>query len=85
MKKNLMTYLLLSCKEATMMTAKREEGKLGLVGNTQLTMHLAMCRLCRRFHKASQIISSESKCIESTETLPNDAKNRIRELMNHQS
>ena len=83
MKKNLMAYLVLSCKEATMMTAKKEERKLGMVSSAQLSMHLAMCKFCRRFYKTSKIIGSESKWIERTDSLPPDAKNRIQDLMNH--
>ena len=84
MKRNLITYLLLSCKEATMMTAKREEGKLGRIANTQLSVHLALCKFCKRFNKASKIISSESKNIESKALLSNGAKDKIKELINQQ-
>lgn len=84
MKKNLMTQLLLSCKEATMMTAKKEEGKLGLISNMQLSMHLTMCKLCRRFYKASKIIGAESKRIHCNDILPINAKNKIKEMLDDQ-
>lgn len=77
MKKIMMKYLMINCKEATFLMAKKEEGKLSFVGRMKLSMHTSMCSLCKKFEKQSAKIALESKYIHAEQHLPGNVKERI--------
>ena len=81
MKKFLMNYLMINCKEATLLMAKKEEGKLSLLGRMKLSVHTSMCSLCKMFEKQMIKIAEESKQIESEDSLPVLTKQRIERMM----
>ncbi len=84
MEKNLMKHLMLNCNEATLLMAKKEEGKLSLKARIQLAMHLSMCSLCRKFEKQSHLIGEESKHVHAEEKLPGDLKEKIKRILEEQ-
>ena len=77
MKKFMMKYLMVNCKEATFLMAKKEEGKLSLMESIKLSMHTYMCSFCRKFEKQTSTIAIESKYVHAEDNLPVFAKERI--------
>lgn len=85
MKKILMKYLMVSCKEATYLTGLKEEHKLSLIGRAKLGLHTSMCSVCKKFEEQAARIAKESKHIQSNEHLPVQAKERIERLIEEHS
>lgn len=72
-----MGLLSISCKKATYLSSKKEEGKLSWIEKIQLRSHMAICSLCRLFEQQSQIIAHHAKHAECTDTLSDEAKRSI--------
>ena len=53
-------FIYLSCKRATFLLSKKEEGKLTLIEKTQLKFHLRLCDFCTRFEKQTKFLSKNS-------------------------
>jgi len=52
----------ISCKKATELVSKKEEGKISLSERYQLLRHMAVCYLCRFFvSQNNQILKSTSE------------------------
>ncbi len=54
MKKN---FINISCKEATQLILKKEEGKLSIGQRVQLSLHLLICDLCKSFNLQNKWIN----------------------------
>jgi anti-sigma factor ChrR (cupin superfamily) len=85
MKRFMMKYLMLNCKEATLLMAKKEEGKLSFIGKLQLSMHTSMCSFCRKFEKQTKQISKESKHVHAEESMSAAANDRIIKMIDEHS
>ncbi|MFY9311205.1 MAG: hypothetical protein WAQ28_19330 [Bacteroidia bacterium] len=78
------------CKEATMLTVKKEETKLPFFSQLKLWMHLAYCASCRKFVKQSNQISAYASAYkrnitQSTDSvLTEDQKTRLQNAINNQ-
>lgn len=70
-------FMNMSCKEATMLIARKEESKLSFLDRVGLSLHLSMCTLCRRFERQSVHIAKESRHVHSEEELSAEAKLKI--------
>ncbi len=71
----MMKFLMLSCKEATRLTEKKLfEGKLTLLKEWQLSMHLKVCEACKRYSLQSTAIDKAFR-----ERLESNAE----EMVNH--
>jgi len=82
----MMKYLMISCKDATMLTAKKEEGRLTFGEGVKLRLHSSMCSLCKKFEKQSHQIALESKEVVATDSeLPEAAKKRMQEILKNYS
>ena len=81
----MMKYLMISCKEATFRMAKREEGKLSLMGSVKLSFHTSMCSLCKKFEKQASLIGKESRHVHAEEELPTFAKEKIERMLDQHS
>lgn len=55
---------MISCKEATYLISKKEEGKLTLAERLKLSIHLMLCSICRAFEKQSEFIGHHAKRID---------------------
>ena len=77
----MMRYLMISCKDATMLTAKNEEGKLSFGERMKLGMHTSMCSLCKKFEKQAHTIAIESKEVMDDAELSEPAKERIQKML----
>lgn len=85
MKKFMMKYLMVNCKEATFLMAKKEEGKLSFMESIKLSMHTSMCSFCRKFEKQTSTIAIESKHVHAEDNLPVFAKERIEKMFEEHS
>ena len=77
----MMKYLIISCKEATFLTAKKEEEKLSFLQGIKLTFHASMCIYCKRFEKQSSEICKESRHIKAEEPLPDLTREKIEKML----
>ena len=50
-----------NCKQATLLSLKREEGKITMPERVKLTYHLFYCSSCRHFVKQSSMINHIGK------------------------
>lgn len=77
----MMKYLMLNCKEATFLMAKKEEGKLSLSKRIKLSIHTSMCSFCKKFEKQTIQIGKESKHLQANDNLPVFSKERIERML----
>lgn len=64
--------------------SKKEEGKISVVENFQLRMHLAVCKFCKRFQQQTGFFTSQSKELHlhtPAQKLPEERKEAIRLLL----
>ena len=73
----------LSCKKATFLMSKKEEGRLTLKEKIQLRLHLTICDFCTRFQKQVKFFTGNAvHTHEHIHTpLREEKKEEIRELM----
>ncbi len=46
-----------NCKQATLLSLKKEEGKLSFIEGLKLSYHLLYCKPCKEFVKQSHLIN----------------------------
>jgi glutaredoxin len=85
MKKLMMKYLMVNCKEATFLMAKKEEGMLSLTERWKLAMHTSMCSYCKKFEKQATKIGIESKHVHADDNLPAFAKEKMEKIFKEHS
>lgn len=76
--------IILSCTKATFLISKKEEGKISVVENFQLKMHLAVCKFCNRFQQQTKFFTSQSKELHlhtPPQQLPQEKKEAIKLLL----
>lgn len=73
--------LMMSCKKATSLIAKKEELKLTIGEKINLTIHLSMCRFCKTFDKQSTYISKQTKYFIASDELSVEDKIRIQKSL----
>jgi hypothetical protein len=63
MKVYLLKKTVFNCKQATLLSLKKEEGKISILERAKLSYHLLYCSYCRNFVKQSSIINDIGKGI----------------------
>jgi hypothetical protein len=81
MKKLMMKYLMVSCREATFMMAKRDEGRLGLADRVKLLIHTSMCSVCKKFDRQVGEIARQGPHLETDAGMPDETKNRLGNML----
>lgn len=71
----------ISCKKATYLVSKKEEGKLNWIESIQLRSHMATCSLCRLFEQQSKFISKQAKHLHGEASLSEDQKKKIEQAL----
>lgn len=73
----------LSCKQATFLMSKKEEGKISLKERIQLRLHLSLCDFCTRFKQQTGFFTKKAFHIhEHLDTPMSDQKKEeIKALM----
>lgn len=72
---------MMSCKEATLLASKKEEGKLSLAERLKLAIHYVMCVYCKRFEQHTKIISRKAKEVSTELKMSETAKNDIKKAL----
>jgi predicted anti-sigma-YlaC factor YlaD len=76
-----MKLLNTSCKKATYLVSKKEEGKLTWLESIRLRSHLSICSLCRKFELQTAFIGRMAKEAAQQLSLPAESKNRIKQSL----
>lgn len=80
----LMSFLMMSCRKASLLLAKKEEQKLIFSERINLAIHLLMCGFCKECEKQSAYISKQTKhFISSAELTPEDKIRFVKSLGNN--
>ena len=87
--KKLKNGMMLSCDSATLLITKGAFVKLSLIDELRLKMHLASCKLCRRFEKQSLVMNQQIKDFSNidstkiTHRLSDDQKNKLSNIIDN--
>ena len=87
--KKLKNGMMLSCDSATLLITKGEFEKLSLMDELRLKMHLASCKLCRRFEEQSAEMSQQIKNFSDTDSitlahkLSDEQKNKLSQIIDN--
>lgn len=75
---------MINCQEATMLSSKRIEEKLGMIESFKLKLHLMLCKPCSFFAKQVEIINSTLKKISNNSFIcfSDQKKNEIQNQIN---
>lgn len=73
-----MNLLNISCKKATYLVSKKEQGRINLFDKFTLRIHLSICSLCKRFEKQTGLIIKNAKHNHIEEKLSDEVKERIK-------
>jgi len=76
-----MSLLNISCKKATYLVSKKEQGKINLFDRITLRIHLGICSLCKRFEQQIGFIISNTKHTRIEEKLSEEVKERIKKVI----
>jgi hypothetical protein len=78
-----------NCKEATLLSLKKEVGEISLIERARLNYHLWYCSYCRRFAHQSSIINKIGKEVVNSifthppHTLSSDIKEDIQQQIDN--
>ena len=72
-----MNVLNISCKKATYLVSKKEQGKINFFDRVTLQIHLKICSLCRRFEEQTGFIIKNTNHNHLEEKLSEETKTRI--------
>ncbi|GAC1398165.1 MAG: hypothetical protein NVSMB63_18410 [Sediminibacterium sp.] len=72
-----MKLLMISCKKATYLISKKEEGKLSWLEKVRLRGHLTICSLCRLFERQTGFISRNVRHLHSPDKLSEESKQKM--------
>lgn len=72
-----MALFSISCKKATYLVSKKEEGKLNWMEKIRLRSHMAICRVCRLFEEQTQLFTQHAKHMHLDESLSAECKDKI--------
>ena len=76
-----MNLLNISCKKATYLVSKKEQGKIRLFDRITLQIHLGICGVCKRFEQQSGFMIKNTKHTHTDEKLSEEVKERIKDAL----
>ncbi len=76
---------MITCRQSTEWTIKKEQGKLSVKENLQMMSHLAICSLCRLFKSQNLFISQALSKNENGETFRLSAEDKKELLLSIQN
>lgn len=71
--------LMISCKDATMITIKKAEISVPFYDRLRLFIHLIICQYCRLFEKQNKIIDKLLKNWQTSKRLSESDKNKLQQ------
>ena len=76
-----MSFLMPSCKEATILAAQREVGSLSFIESLRLRFHLAICGVCKAFEHQVAVLSKSAKTCECGKEMSAECEQRLSECL----
>lgn len=76
-----MKLLMISCKKATYLLAKKEENKLSWLEKIKLRGHLTICSMCRKFEEQTGFIIRNAHNTPIDVSLRDEVKEKIQTLL----
>ncbi|WP_290664587.1 hypothetical protein [Ignavibacterium sp.] len=73
--------LLISCKEATMLSVQKAEINLSFTDRMRLFIHLLICQYCRLFDKQIKMIDTILSTWNTNKKLTNDQKTALQAII----
>lgn len=73
--------LLISCKEATMLSVQKAEITLSFTDRMRLFIHLLICQYCRLFDKQIKMIDTILSTWNTNKKLTNDQKTALQAII----
>jgi len=73
--------LMITCKEATMLSVQKSEINLSFSDRMRLFIHLLVCQYCRLFDKQSKLIDKLISNWKADKTLSDIDKNQIQSII----
>ncbi|PKL85945.1 MAG: hypothetical protein CVV22_05275 [Ignavibacteriae bacterium HGW-Ignavibacteriae-1] len=74
--------IMITCKEATLLSSKSEETKLSIGDLVKLKMHLTMCKVCANFDSQVKLLMEAVKMIDSDVNLTEEEKTELKRMLN---
>ena len=72
---------MISCKKATYLLSRKEENKLSWLEKIELSGHLVICSMCRRFEEQTGLIIRNAKHTHAHSILSPEAKERMQAVL----
>ncbi len=84
--KGLMSRLLLSCEQASLLVIKKEENKMSQIEKVQLWFHSSICGLCKEFDEQNEFINKNlefhfNNVPDENIEMSKDEKERMKEAL----
>ena len=83
--KGLMSKLMLSCEQASLLMVKKEENKMSQIEKAQLWLHSTICGLCKEFEGQNNFINTNLEFHFNTKNdsikLSEKDKNKMKEAI----
>lgn len=82
-----MHKIVLDCEKASLLTIKKEEGKLSFLEKFQLWLHIKICGPCEEFDHQNHVINTNMKFHfrdeQVEEKMPATLKEKLEEVVNN--
>ncbi|MFY7900317.1 MAG: hypothetical protein ACOVNY_09040 [Chitinophagaceae bacterium] len=74
-------FLNITCKQATYLLSKKEEGKLTWLDKWRLSRHLVICYVCELFEIQTNFITKHAHDYVADASMPESSKQQIKEQL----
>ena len=78
-------YVMVNCRDATFLMAKKEERKISFSERIKLRIHTSFCSVCKKFEKQTLQIRKESRHLHSEAKLSATVKAEIERMLKEHS
>lgn len=75
---NVMSIAIVSCKEASTLIEKKENGEIGFPDRLKLRLHLTMCKACQSYARQSRLISTLLRSGMRDNTISKESEEQIK-------
>ncbi|MCO5251068.1 MAG: hypothetical protein M9949_06560 [Candidatus Kapabacteria bacterium] len=74
--------IMITCREATLLSSKSEDMKISFGDILKLKMHLTMCKVCANFDTQVKFLMEAIKKIDSDVNLTKEEKEELKRMLN---
>lgn len=75
---SVLSIAMVSCKEASALIEKKENGEIGLPDRLRLRLHLTMCKACQTYAKQSHLIAKLLRSGMSHNTITKETEEELK-------